>query len=114
MKIGTTWDYDPDTNKWITITDYNDAWFIGFIHTLRSEPAQHLFYADHGVASLYAVQNHIMPTAEVARTAQQFSPYFLRLTPMPSSNLEPIYTIEYQYYNGALPSKQIVDLSKYK
>jgi hypothetical protein len=113
MQIGKTWDYDPASNTWITLDDVNDQWLIAFIHTLRSDPAQHLFYADHGVSALTALQTHVMPTADVTRTQQQFSPYFARLTPLPASDVEPIYNIQYQYFNGTTSSK-ITDLSKYK
>jgi di/tripeptidase len=113
MKIGKTWDYDAATNKWITIDDSNDSWFVAFIHTLKSDPAQHLTYADHGVSALDALQNNIVPTLDITRTVQQFSPYFAQLLVTQKSAIEPVYNVFCQYLDGRV-NEQIINLRKYQ
>jgi len=88
MQIGKTWDYDAATNTWVTVDNVNDAWFVAFIHTLQSDPAQHLTYADFGVSALDALQNNTMPTLDITRTVQQFSPYFAQLLVTPESAID--------------------------
>ena len=113
MQIGKTWDYDAATNTWIQVDDVNDAWFVAFIHTLKSDPAQHLTYADHGVSALEHLQAGTMPTLDITRTVQQFSPYFAQLLVTPESAVQPIYKVFCQYLDGRV-NEEIVNLSKYQ
>jgi hypothetical protein len=113
MQIGKTWDYDAATNTWVTVDDTNNAWLVAFIHTLKSDPAQHLTYADFGVSALDALQNNTMPTLDITRTVQQFSHYFAQLLVTPESAIEPVYKVRCQYLDGRV-NEQIVNLSKYK
>jgi hypothetical protein len=114
MKIGTVFDYDPATNTWLTISDTNNAWLTALIHTLRSEPSQHPFYAQHGVATLDALQSDLSPMSHMLRTQQQFSKYFKVLILTQKDSLKPEYTISYQFFDSAKPSAMIINLEKYK
>jgi hypothetical protein len=114
MRIGTIFDYDYKTNTWLTITDTNNQWLTALIHVLRSEPEQHPFYAQYGIAALDAVQTGNLPMHDLMATQQQFSRYFKILILTQPNPLEPKYTITYQFFDDSKPSQLIVDLDKYK
>lgn len=113
MQIGKTWDYDAATNIWTQADNFNDESFVIFIHTLKSDPNQHLIYADHGVSALEHLQAGTMPTLDITRTVQQFSPYFAQLLVTPESAVQPIYKVFCQYFDGRV-NEEIVNLSKYQ
>ncbi len=112
--IENTFGYDPETNKWVTITaDPELGWFTHLIGTLKTIPEQSLKYPDYGV-SVESPYRELAPDHDIYRTTKQYANCFkqLRITRIKDNPLT--YRIEAHFFSGNPPKIQEVELSSHQ
>src|SRR6516164_7437626 len=92
-----TWGRDAN-GKWIeVVTDpngYDDAvWITTLAQNLKLQPNESPFFADHGILAQQSVIQQVFPGFYVARTQQQFSPYFASLNVAQLDDPTPTYNV---------------------
>ena len=107
--------HEDGSRHWVTVlTDQNGFNDLVYVTTLAQvlylSPGESPFYADYGIPAQASVLTQVAPDFFVARTQQQFAPYFAALTvaklaPIPRDgrgNPVPTYNIGVVTHTGAV------------
>jgi hypothetical protein len=98
---------------WTVITTdaqgHNDyVWLVTLIQCLLLGQGESPFYAQYGIPGPQAVISQVAPDFFVARTQQQFAPYFAALLINRTSSNPPTYKINVTFNNGVKATATVV------
>ena len=87
--------------NWAEITETSYIWLATLTQTLRLVQGESPFYSSYGIPAYQSVQTQIAPDIAVARTQQQYSPYFAQLLVSKAQGVtNPTYYIYATFLNG--------------
>jgi hypothetical protein len=94
--------YGRDINGvWQEITDINYLWLATLAQTLRLQTQESPFFANYGIPGRDSIMTQIAPDAAIAKTQDQYSPYFSSLTVIKDNTAtDPTYRINAVFQNG--------------
>lgn len=107
-------DYNADgTYQWVEVTTdangYNDAVYVTtLIQVLKLVLGESPFWANYGIPAGQSVLQQVPPDFYVARTQQQFSPFFANLAIAKLSSNPPTYQVNILTHQGAVMQFEIL------
>jgi hypothetical protein len=111
--VGTVFDYDENTDEWTTIPGGGDASVVALIHTLKSDPVQHLFFSDWGVSFVDSIRDRTSPLIGIIKTTDRFKAFFNSLSVTVVDENAGVYKIQYSF-DGKSTSSTLINIDKYR